>query len=236
MFQVKPLPFGQQATVNSHPHDPVPGLALALIDEVECGLIACDAHGVIQYANRSAKEELAAARAIKLDGDTVRCVGDSSAQLHAALIEAAVHNRRRLITVGREADCVMLTVIPLRAPDVPQSSALIMLGRRGPCSALGLEMLSKAHGLTLAERRVLSGLLADEAPRQIAALNGVAVSTVRSQIKSIREKMGVRNTEGLLIRAAEVPPMTTSWRRFGGGSIWGGSVSAIEGQRTLVAA
>lgn len=73
------------------------------------------------------------------------------------------------------------------------------------------------YGLTLAERRVLGGLLAEGAPRQIAAVNGVALSTVRSHIKSIRDKFGVHSIESLLIRAAGVPPVTTAWRRLGGG-------------------
>jgi DNA-binding CsgD family transcriptional regulator len=219
----------QEARAQPDEHDAVRGLAVALVDEVACGLIACDVRGALRYANRSAREELAGARALKLVNDQVCCTSGSNTHFHAALLEAAVHNRRQLITVGREADGVMLTVIPLQAHDVPKSSVLIMLGRRGPCSVLGLEMLSKAHGLTLAERRVLSGLLAHEAPRQIAVANGVSLSTVRTQIKSVREKMGVHNTEGLLIRAAEVPPISTAWRRFGG-SIWSGAVAQRESE------
>jgi DNA-binding CsgD family transcriptional regulator len=235
MFQVTPLPRSEQTHFGVDSRDPIRGLAVALVDEVECGLIACDVHGSLRYANRSAREEMASARAVHLVGDVVRCTTGSSKELHDALNEAAVRSRRQLITLGRGANSVMATIVPLRAEDVLQSSVLIMLGRRGPCSALGLEMLAKAHGLTLAETRVLGGLLADEAPREIAAVNGVALSTIRTQIKSIREKMGVRNTEGLLIRAAEVPPVTTAWRRLGG-SIWNGAISALDREPALAAA
>jgi DNA-binding CsgD family transcriptional regulator len=235
MFEVKALAQYKEPATHHDDRDPVRGLAVALIDEVECGLIACDVHGSLRYANRSAREELAAARALRLEEGAVRCASGSSQALRSALIEAAIHSRRQLITLGRGADRMMVTVLPLRAEDVLQSSVLIMLGRRGPCSALGLEMLSKAHGLTLAETRVLGGLLADEAPRAIAAVNGVALSTVRSQIKAIREKMGVRNTEGLLILAAEVPPVTPAWRRLGG-SIWNGAMAAFEREPALTAA
>ena len=34
-----------------------------------------------------------------------------------------------------------------------------------------------------------------------------ALSTVRTQIQSIRNKLGARNIEGLLLRAAELPPV-----------------------------
>jgi hypothetical protein len=42
----------------------------------------------------------------------------------------------------------------------------------------------------------------------------VALSTVRSQIKSIRDKLGVANIEGIFVRAAEVPPVALAWRRM----------------------
>jgi DNA-binding CsgD family transcriptional regulator len=36
------------------------------------------------------------------------------------------------------------------------------------------------------------------------------VSTVRTQISSIRSKLGTRSVEGLLLRAAEMPPMAAA--------------------------
>jgi DNA-binding CsgD family transcriptional regulator len=214
-------------------NETIHGLAVALVDEIECGLITCDGHGELRFANRSAREELASGRALKTVDNVVRCAVGSSAQLDAALVDAAERNRRQLLTLGRAGDQLMASVIPLRASD--SSAVLIMLGRRGPCSALGLEMLAMLYGLTLTERRVLGGLLAEGAPRQIAALNGVAVSTVRSHIKSIRDKFGVHSIEALLIRAAEVPPVTTAWRRFGG-SLWRGATPADAPVAALAAA
>src|SRR5690349_12095410 len=75
---------------------------------------------------------------------------------------------------------------------------LLLLGRREPCSAIGLELFGTAHGLTLAERRVLAALLRDASPREVAAEHGVALSTIRTQILSLRAKLGARSIEGLL--------------------------------------
>ena len=74
-------------------------------------------------------------------------------------------------------------------------------------------MLSGVYGLTFAERRVLCSLVDDVSPRDIAASGGVSLSTVRTQIASIRTKFGVRNIEGVLIRAAEVPMVPSALRR-----------------------
>ncbi len=235
MFQVKLVAFDQEAPARFVGNNAVHDLAVALIDEIEFGLIACDVHGSLRYANRSGREELATGTVLKLVGDVVRCADGCASALSAALLEAAVNGRRQLMKLGQGADRLMGMVIPLRADTGVPASVLIMLGRRGPCSVLGLEMFSKVHGLTLTERRILSGLLADKAPRQIAAANGVALSTVRSQIKSIRDKVGVRNIEGLLIRAAEVPPVTPAWRRFGG-SVWRTAAVSSQAQPLLAAA
>jgi DNA-binding CsgD family transcriptional regulator len=198
------------------------GLVAALADEVECGLIACDGTGRLWYANRSAREELAAARALKIVAGSIRCAAGPEAGFEGALFAAAHHNRRQLLALGQPGEQLMASLVPLRGAGRTGSLVLIVLGRRGPCSELGLEMLARMHGLTLAERRVLGLLLAQETPRTIAAIHGVALSTVRSQVKSIRDKFGVRSIEALLIRAAEVPPVATAWRRLGG-SVWPGS-------------
>jgi len=110
-------------------------------------------------------------------------------------------------------------VLPVGPAQADGQHVLVMLGRRQPCSELGLEMLAASYGLTLAERRVLGALVREASPREIAAQNAVALSTIRTQIQSIRIKLGARNVEGLLLRAAEVPPVASALRAvFGGGA------------------
>ena len=106
----------------------------------------------------------------------------------------------------------MVSVLPLGAAVGEVTRVLVMLGRRELCSALGLELLAKSYGLTWAESRVLSALTRKATPREIAVQNAVALSTVRTQISSIRAKLGTRSIEGVLLRAAEVPPMASALR------------------------
>jgi DNA-binding CsgD family transcriptional regulator len=229
MFPFESISISKTLRCPANDEGPIDALAAVLVDEIECGVIACDARGELRFANRSAREELASGRALTVVGDHVR-----SAALDAALFEAAAQRRRQLLTLGRGADRLMVSVIPLRAAETGDASVLIMLGRRSPCSALGLELLAMMYGLTLAERRVLGALLAEESPRRIAENQGVALSTVRSHIKAIRDKFGVHSIEGLLIRAAEVPPLTTAWRRCDSGP-WRGA-AAPELRRPALAA
>lgn len=190
-------------------------LRAKLVDEIACGLIVCDGRGLVRFANCAAGAELASARVLYRRDDELRCAGAHGATLDAALRLTATKGRRQLLALGHDGDRLMVTLMPLHIDACPEPLVLIVLGRRGPCSELGLEMLSSAYGLTLTERRVLSGLMNDVAPRAIAAEQGVAISTVRSHISSIRAKLGVRSIEAILIRAAEVPQVPSALR-FGG--------------------
>jgi DNA-binding CsgD family transcriptional regulator len=58
--------------------------------------------------------------------------------------------------------------------------------------------------LTNAEREVVALLVAGHLPKQIARLRGVALETVRSQIKTSKRKTGARTINDLVSRAWDV--------------------------------
>lgn len=182
-------------------------LAMLVMDQIDCGLIVCDAHGHMLQANRAAQRELEGGHILKLMEGVVRCRGESSDELHAAIDAAARRGLRRLVC-PREADTPMIVVTPL-APDAADRRplALVMLGRRTLCTPLGLELLAMQHRLTLAEQRVLRALVGGASVRDIALEHCVAVSTIRTQLQSMREKVGVSNIDKLLLTAARVPPV-----------------------------
>ena len=181
------------------------GLQVTLLDQIALGLIVCDRRATLCFANETARHELAGERVLRLCGGSLRCASGHSAALDAALRLAATKGRRQLLALSGADDRLMVTLIPLARDDGSEPLVLLVLGRRGACSTLGLEMLASVYGLTLAERRVLGGLVGEVSPQDIAEAGGVSLSTVRTQIAAIRTKFGVRNVEGLLIRAAEVP-------------------------------
>ena len=188
-------------------------LRTALLDEIALGLIVCDGHGQLQFVNPAADQELASGCVLSRLGHSLRCTGTNSSALDGALRKAATKGVRQLLTLANGGDSLMVAVVPLAMDSGPEPLLMLVLGRRGACSVLGLEMLSGVYGLTLAERRVLCGLVADISPRDIAASGGVSLSTVRTQVASIRTKFGVRNIEGVLIRVAEVPLVPSALRR-----------------------
>ena len=188
-------------------------LRTVLLDEIALGLIVCDRHGQLQFVNPAADQELASERVLRQLGQTLRCAGSNNTALDAALRKTAVKGIRQLLTLANGGDSLMVVVVPLAMDIGCEPLLMLVLGKRGACSVLGLEMLSGIYGLTYAERRVLCGLVDDVSPRDIAASGGVSLSTVRTQIASIRTKFGVRNIEGVLIRVAEVPLVPSALRR-----------------------
>jgi len=190
-------------------------LPLAIFDEIECGLIVCDAQGAIVVANQAAQHELASQRLLQRQGTSLKRAQGAGGDIDGALRLAVQRGRRSLVRLLRPGDQLLVSVLPLpgRSSEAPQ--ALVVLGRRQPCSDLGLEMLAGSYGLTLAERRVLAALVREATPREIARQHAVALSTVRTQISSIRAKFGTRSIEGLLLRAAQVPPVASALRLAG---------------------
>jgi DNA-binding CsgD family transcriptional regulator len=185
-------------------------LAVALTNQIECGLVACSGDGALLYVNRAARRELDTAAVLCVVNNTLRCPGAGNAEFRAALQDAANRRRTRLLPLGDNGHRLMVVVAPVTSEDQFDQTVLVMIGRRVPCSPLGLEMLARRHGLTLTETRVLNALLASATARDIAQAHGVGMSTVRTQIQSIRNKFGVRSIDALLLHAFEVPPVT-SW-------------------------
>ena len=200
-------------TVHEAPAAPEPmrpPLALLLLDQIDCALLACDAQGRLLLANHAARRELATTRVLRLVDTQLRSVHEPQDEFLQLLRNAAFKQRSRVQWLGGEAHRLMVAAMPLPLGDAGEPAALLMLGRRSLCSPLGLEMLAIEHGLTLAERRVMRALTSNQSPRQIASDHGVAMCTVRTQIIAIRNKLGVRNIDALMLRAAQVPPVASA--------------------------
>lgn len=187
---------------------PAPELLAAALDQLDTGVLLADGGGFVLLANDAARLEMSEGGVLRVDQAGLLDVG-SVASLRAlrAAVDAAVTERlRQLLTLRAGVHTLTVAVQPLQvAGHAPL--AMVLLQRRALCPDVVVEMLAGKHALTLAERRVLSGLLAGQRIADLAAANGVKVSTVRSQAAALRTKFGVRRLEDLMRLAAELPPM-----------------------------
>jgi DNA-binding NarL/FixJ family response regulator len=99
-----------------------------------------------------------------------------------------------------------VTVVPLvQAGDTP--TALVLLGRDQRSPSLSLDFFAREHHITPAEVAVLRMLCEGRRPSDIAHTLGVAVSTVRTQVCSLRQKTGTCRTADLVRMVAALPPI-----------------------------
>ncbi len=183
------------------------GIALALADQLECALLACDSECRLLHANRAGHRAMASGQMLTLVGGRIHCALTSQGEWFDAVRDAAVHRRCRLLWIGKPGASTMVVAMPIVIERFRMPMAVISLGRRSACSRLGMELLAARYQLTFAERRVFDALLNNASPREIAAAHGVTVTTIRTQIQAVRDKLGVRTTGALLLRAAELPPV-----------------------------
>lgn len=201
------------AAVASPPQPPAAGL-LAVLDQLDTGVLVCDVQARLLISNAAARAELAQGGVLRVHDDGGLHVGGGAALL---LLRRAVHNavqggRRQLLPLRDGDRALMVAVQPLPGDGLGPTRALLLLGRRQLAPALAVEMLGGVYELTLAERRVLSGLLAGLRVQALARAHGVAVSTVRTQVAALRAKFGVRRLDDITRLAAELPPMVSALR------------------------
>lgn len=188
---------------------------LAVLDQLDTGVLVCDVHARLLMANAAARDELSRGDLLSLQDDGTLQVdsGASLLLLRRAVLNAVHAERRQLLPLRAGGRVLMVTVQPLRGDDNAPTRALLLLGRRQLAPALAVEMLAGVYALTLAERRVLTGLLAGQRVQALAAAHGVAVSTVRTQVAALRAKFGVKRLDDITRLAAELPPMVSVLRQ-----------------------
>lgn len=194
-----------------------PGLGqqhlMRVFDEIDYGMLIIDAQGRILHANHLARHELANGRIIMSYGNSL--LGSSAeftSQIQQAM-ESSFRGQRKLLmmTVGDKELSMAFTPLshPLEA-DAP--SVLVLLSRQSTCDNLAVRMFARTLNLSPSEESVLMGLCRGLSIADIARQHGVAESTVRSQIKTLREKAGAPSIRRLLHRVNSLPPVVPALR------------------------
>ena len=186
------------------------GWLMAMLDEIDYPMLLLGAELELVHANRSAACELDAQHPLQLLGGILRARRSADvAPLHDALAAAQSRGLRRLISLGETgAGRVSVAIIPLpRGADDDVPPTLLVFGRRQLCETLTVDWFALEHSLTPAEAQVLKRLCAGLRPQEIARDHGVALSTVRSQVGSIRAKTAAASIRELVSQVSMMPPL-----------------------------
>ena len=190
-----------------------------MLDEIDYGMLLVNAEAQVLYVNHAARHEMDEEHPLQLLGHALRAHRPQDvAPLYDALA-AAQRGLRRLLTLGAGEHRVSVSVVPLpRADGEPASDAavgkttLLVLGKRQMCAQLSVQGFARCMTLTPTETRVLELLCNGVRPTEIATRQGVAVSTVRTQIGSIRAKTGAGSIRELVRQVALLPPLVGALR------------------------
>ena len=188
--------------------DPQSLLLMRMLDEIDYGLMLVDPIGRVRYANQAALHECNGRHALSVDAGRLTARTLREREVLARSLDSAAQGRRSLLSLHSDGASMTAAVVPMgSAGDAPdETNVLIVFGKRQMCGHLSVEFFAQAHRLTAAECAVLKGLTEGMKPSQIAAQVGVAISTVRSQIGSIRIKTATKSIRDLVNQVALMPP------------------------------
>jgi DNA-binding CsgD family transcriptional regulator len=178
------------------------------------GMLLLTAQGTLRHANQPARQELARGSSLRLcPGEQVLAAQSDQQSVFNLAFADAQRGKRRLLTLGHNAHALSVALIPMGA-DTQGSEALVLLvlGKRQSCETLTVDFFARAQGLTNAEAKVLQALCDGLRPKEAARQFGVAVSTIRSQISSIRTKTQTASIRDLVGRVMTLPPITLAMK------------------------
>lgn len=187
---------------------PLSRLLARALDEVDYGVLLLTAQADVLHANHRARQLLDGAAALTLLGTRLRTSElKDLAPLHYAIVAAATRGLRRLLMLGSGETVRMAALVP-----VDDGIAALLLGKARVCEDLSIQCFARRHALTAAETRVLAALGSGVTPGEISREQGVKLSTVRTQIGAIRQKIGVPSITALVRLVAALPPMVGALR------------------------
>lgn len=189
----------------------------AMLDEIDYGMLLVVDEMRVIHANHVARAELDNEHPLQMLGQQLRVRrGQDVVPLREAVAAASMRGLRRLLTLGSDAHRVSVAVVPLLTLSLDSRPAtLLVFGKRQMCEELSVHWFARSHKLTQAEAQVLRGLCGGAPPGEVARRQGVAISTVRTQISSIRAKTGAQSIRDLVRQVAVLPPLVSALRDAG---------------------
>ena len=200
--------------IASRPHaaperiTPDPEFAWRALEEIDYGLILVNPEGVVQHANHLARHELARGLFLRVDHGRVSSPGPEQGEEVARGIRLAARGRRQMLSLRHGKDSLPVACVPLFQPyEGDSASVLLMLARRTGSKNLALSFFAREHRLSPTEEAVLRALCDGLDVHDIAVAHGVCESTLRTQVRSLRDKTDSSSIRQLVQRVAALPPV-----------------------------
>jgi DNA-binding CsgD family transcriptional regulator len=192
-------------------------VVMGTMEALTIPVFACDRFGRVKSLTQAAEVLVRSNRGLRLKSGQLGAHEPAAAKALGDAIEAAAVGLARVgpptmgtvIIRGRDFTCSPLVLdvypLPMRAARLffePQ----VLVVARGPkgSAARRAAVLQAMYALTSAEIQIAQHLAEGQSADLIAARRGVAIGTVRAQIKTIMAKVGVRRQVELVVRLTEL--------------------------------
>lgn len=187
------------------------GLSMVM-DELAYGVLLVTAKGQLLHANLAARHEIARRTVLAVQDGQLHATDPVQARLLLQALVKAEGGRRSLVALRNAGTRLSVAVVPLRSErprDAP--SVALIFSRPAVCDAVMLCFFARAYGLTPSEEQVLAILCQGYSAPEIAQQLEVAVSTVRSHIRSLCAKTQCNGVRALVGQVAVLPPIGAAY-------------------------
>ena len=187
------------------------------MDALSIPVFVCDRTGRVGSLTQAAEELVIGGCGLQLKAGRLQAYGAAEAKALHDAIEAAVIWRtqpgppvlRTVVVRGRDRSTAPLVLDVFPLPSQPYQLTFaprVLVVARGPRSskARRAAILQATYALTPAETHITEYLVEGQSAEFIAAKRGVAVETVRTQIKAIMAKLGVSRQVELVVRLGKL--------------------------------
>ena len=179
-----------------------------LMDTLAHGVVVVSDRAQVIHANKSARKELDLCRVLRDMAGEIHAVNPLDGKALQTALAKAMAGKRSLVTMTGEGLSLMLAVVPLApARGLWSSRIALFLSRPEVCESGMVGFFARSHGLTQTEEQVLTILCRGLSTPEIAVQMKVAVSTIRSHVRSLCAKTGSSGVRELVNRVAVLPPV-----------------------------
>jgi len=184
--------------------------ALGALDQLRMGVILTDSRGAPLFLNETAEKMQSSWQGVDISQGRLSLSGVAETSMLRKLIADAAQgvcggDMRIPLSNGEFLHCMVMPVTDelVGRWDIPVASgcAAVFLSRPGALQ-LSPERLPVLYGLSPAEAKLASSLVALKNLEQTAIDSGIAISTARAQLRSIFDKTGARSQPELLMLMA----------------------------------
>lgn len=179
-----------------------------LMDTLAHGVVVVDDRAQVVHANKSARNELDRCRVLREVGGEIHTTNPSDCKPFQTALTVAVAGKRSLLTMTGGDLSIMVAVVPLApATGLWAGRIALFLSRAEVCESAMFGFFARSHGLTHTEEQVLAILCRGLSTPEIAVQMKVAVSTIRSHVRSLCAKTSSSGVRELVNRVAVLPPV-----------------------------